>query len=325
MPKIKLKFADSYRKTISSIDKFPVINRAVSNFMLPILLKRPRLVGIELTSACNADCVICPRKELSRGIGTMDFSLYSKIIDECIALGVKKILPYGYGESLILPDFGEYISYIRERSSKIKIILATNGSLLNKEKALSIIRSKVNMVFITINGITQETFGNIERGLLLKQVEANVINLITLRNSLHSSLPYVLVGIMDMRETKDEISEFIKKWSHIADSVCIGDYSSRGGSIVLTKKHSLMGRHSPCFALWNQVTICYTGNCALCCEDWDCNVSLGNLRNITLTEVWQGDKLNEIRELHRSGDSGKMYPCSLCTLTTRGTPWWWFK
>ena len=42
----------------------------------------PDIVQIESTNLCNAKCVFCPRDEMHRRQGVMDFDLFTKIVDE---------------------------------------------------------------------------------------------------------------------------------------------------------------------------------------------------------------------------------------------------
>ena len=59
----------------------------LKNIIRFILLKKresfPRLLSIELTNACNANCIMCPRSKLTRKTAQMDFELFKKIIDNC--------------------------------------------------------------------------------------------------------------------------------------------------------------------------------------------------------------------------------------------------
>jgi 2-iminoacetate synthase ThiH len=51
----------------------------------------PDIVQIESTNLCNAKCVFCPRDEMHRRQGVMDFDLFAKIVDECAALGITHV------------------------------------------------------------------------------------------------------------------------------------------------------------------------------------------------------------------------------------------
>jgi sulfatase maturation enzyme AslB (radical SAM superfamily) len=42
----------------------------------------PDIVQIESTNLCNAKCVFCPRDEMHRRQGVMDFDLFRKVVDE---------------------------------------------------------------------------------------------------------------------------------------------------------------------------------------------------------------------------------------------------
>ena len=48
----------------------------------------PEIVQIESTNICNAKCVFCPRDDMERKQGIMDMALFTKIVDECAALGI---------------------------------------------------------------------------------------------------------------------------------------------------------------------------------------------------------------------------------------------
>lgn len=42
----------------------------------------PKCLHIELTNACNLKCIMCPRRDMKRDVGYMNFELFKKIIDE---------------------------------------------------------------------------------------------------------------------------------------------------------------------------------------------------------------------------------------------------
>ena len=50
-----------------------------------VLKNRPQVSAIESTNYCNLKCIMCPRGEpdlMKRPLGTMDSSLFQKILDE---------------------------------------------------------------------------------------------------------------------------------------------------------------------------------------------------------------------------------------------------
>ena len=65
-------------------------------------LAKPYEVDIEVTSICDADCIMCPRRAMRRKQGPMDFALFRKIVDEAVELGVHELALNGYGRFLRL-------------------------------------------------------------------------------------------------------------------------------------------------------------------------------------------------------------------------------
>ncbi|MFQ5646109.1 MAG: radical SAM protein, partial [bacterium] len=83
----------------------PIIQKPVKTRFLRDKLLFPSLLSIELTNHCNASCIMCPRKEMTRKKGHMEFSLFKKIINDCRSQPLKKINLFWFGESLLYPKF----------------------------------------------------------------------------------------------------------------------------------------------------------------------------------------------------------------------------
>ncbi len=289
------------------------------------MLAIPPRVSIEITNACNADCIMCPRKRRRRSVKKMDITLFKKIIDECASIGLKRILPYFYGESLLLPDLSRYLIYINQRIPKSKIILNTNGSLLTEQKAKAIFRSNVHSLFITIDGNSKATYERIRRNLVFEEVRNNVINFIKMRKDLRRTRPYVNVGMILMPQNQCESNDFLKFWEEVADRVYVDNFTTRAGSV----KGNEIGDHPnrpPCFRLWNELDICNDGNVALCCNDWDCTMKMGNVREESLRDIWTRSKFQRIRQIHMKGESHKIPLCRKCNPDLwDAVPIWWEK
>jgi MoaA/NifB/PqqE/SkfB family radical SAM enzyme len=128
--------------------------------LLEKALHCPQDVQIEVTSACDADCIMCPRRSISRRQGPMEFSLFRKIVDEAVEMGVPMLSLNGYGEISTLKNCREYLAYIRSRSRDIGISINTNGMRMTEQLARDYIDFRVNVVNITIDGASAGTFAN---------------------------------------------------------------------------------------------------------------------------------------------------------------------
>ena len=87
-------------------------------------------VHLESSTACNAKCKMCPHSQIVRH-GTMDYSLFTKIVDQAMDLGCKNFTLFRLGEPLLFPRLFEWMDYLRRKEAKVSIY--TNGSMLTQE------------------------------------------------------------------------------------------------------------------------------------------------------------------------------------------------
>src|SRR5688500_19921103 len=78
----------------------------------------PEIVQIESTNICNAKCVFCPRDEMHRAQGVMNFDLFRKIVDECVELGITHVRVHNYGEPFVDRRLVEKVRYAKEKGIK---------------------------------------------------------------------------------------------------------------------------------------------------------------------------------------------------------------
>ena len=102
----------------------------------------PDIVQIESTNLCNAKCVFCPRDEMHRRQGVMDFDLYRKVVDECAALGITHVRVHNYGEPFLDRQLVEKVRYAKSKGIA-EVGMISNGSLITEEIARGMIDHKL--------------------------------------------------------------------------------------------------------------------------------------------------------------------------------------
>jgi hypothetical protein len=309
------------------------IERALGNSPLarrakPFLIRRylecPEEVDIEVTSSCDADCIMCPRRSMRRNPGPMPMPLFQKIVDDAVSIGVRDLVLNGYGEISTLRNAGDYLRDIRERSQKIRIIVNTNGMRLDEEMASVFIEHGVDVMNIAIDGATAETYESIRKELKLDVVEANVHRLIKMRDASGKNRPFLMVHMIHMAENAHESDAFLKKWTGVADHAGIAGLVSRIGSVPVTVGGLGTAAPSfPCFLLWRQMPVLSDGTVALCCDDWDGQGALGNMNHQTISEIWQAPHRRKLRQLHLEGRQGEIDVCSGCHEPRNPPTWFW--
>jgi len=118
----------------------------------------PRLIAWELTAGCNLNCVHCRGASTSSvPAGELTTDEAKHFIDEVVGLG-KPILILSGGEPLTRPDVFEIARYGTDAG--LRVVLATNGTLLTPEIVEKLRAAGVQRLSISIDGATAKTHDN---------------------------------------------------------------------------------------------------------------------------------------------------------------------
>ncbi|MDO8140143.1 MAG: radical SAM protein [Candidatus Brocadiales bacterium] len=281
------------------------------SFVFPIRL------NIEPTNYCNLSCSMCPR-ELNRPFGYMDINLFRKIIDESILYGKRLIITTNKdGEPLLHPELPQMIKYAKDKKAAYKINFYTNGILLSEAKSLELIKSGLDTIHISIDAFTKETYKKIKNSQKFEVVEENVKGLVNLKEKHYSKTPLVIVKIIRTPDTQDEIKPFINKWKGIADFVEIGEFHTWNGTLDgsnrFTPNNLSKGiTRYPCTFLWYNPVILWDGRVTTCCVDYQGKGVIGDIKEESLANIWQGNRLQRIREAHLKNKYSSILLCSSC-------------
>jgi len=162
---------------------------------------KPRLIFWEVTKGCNLRCIHCRATATELSSPTdLPTRTALEIIDQ-ISVAANPILVLSGGEPLYRSDIFQLARYATDQ--RLRVALATNGTLVTKDVARMIVGSGVRRVSISLDGAdstTHDTFRGIPgafdaavRGLRnLKELGMSVqINMTIARHNAHQ-LPSVL-------------------------------------------------------------------------------------------------------------------------------------
>ena len=283
--------------------------------------KSPIGLDIGVTNLCNAHCIMCPHDRL-KNLGTMNWKLYKKIIDNCKRLGIKEVTLSFFGEPLLDKNLIEKIEYAKK--NEIRTVFYSNGSLLNSEWAKKIINSGLDEITISFDGATKKTYEKIRKGLKFETTEINVKNLLEMRKKFPICKLRINLVLVELEENKNEINNFYKKWKGKVDSINI--INMRNWANDISKKGTKESFHfnknikrKPCALIWQRMIVDWNCDVVLCCDDWNHSTILGNLNKQTIEQVWNGPILRKIQELHKKGDFSEIPICVGCN---KKSIWW---
>jgi MoaA/NifB/PqqE/SkfB family radical SAM enzyme len=291
---------------------------------------RPQQLNFEITAACDARCIHCPRLDMDRPAMPMKWELFCKMIDEAAALGVPYICPNGYGEICTIPmrTLVPHFDYMTDRCPSAKIIINTNGHRMFEDRAELFIKHKVHLVNVTIDGATAATAEAIRVGLKFDQIEANIKKLLALRDAAGAKRPKVRVGMVAMPQTIPEVEPFFARWEGIADYVGIGGFSSRLTSVGPGPERPApellqlgqpgkpapppQPRASACVLPFKDLNIWADGKAVLCCDDWNEEHVVGDLNSESLKDIWHSPRMEEVRRKHIAKAGHEVALCAKC-------------
>jgi radical SAM protein with 4Fe4S-binding SPASM domain len=289
-------------------------------------------LSIELSNACNSNCIMCPRADLTRRIQHMPMEVLEKIISDCRKQPLRKINLFWFGDSLTNPKFIDQLRIIRKALPKATLNLSTNAELLTLRRSDLILNEDLlDRINFDIDGVTKKTYQSIRRGVNFDLVMKNVHYFIDKRNKLGKGKPRISVTIIKMTKTLSEIDDFKSYWKNHADKVEVNDYNTWLGSkpdfnVGNTLKRSREGGFDfPCIHPWNELVISADGKAGLCCLDYDLTAEVGDVTKEKIEDIWTGEKMAEYRNHIMKLDYHLIAPCRNCNSYIYQDKTWWAK
>lgn len=284
--------------------------------------KRQISLILEVCSRCNLNCNFCDLhsgklKDISKHEGVMTEELYYKIINDIKNLGyrLKALHFHGWGEPLIHKNLPEMIKFAHQQKVSEKLILITNGILMDKDIFEQILDSGLDEVRISLDTVDREKYIKIKGRDRLTTVLGNI--------------DYAIQRL----SSKDKMKLYIKIPGTASDSnfnvseedtqLAINRFKDKNNSnvnIILqplktTYDNSILN-HDPCEEVFYTALIKFDGRVSACCLDIFDRLNIGNLNNESLSQILNGEKLHRIRKIHTGGDLSKIPQCLHCGFRT---------
>ena len=277
----------------------------------------PLLVDLELSSVCNLRCPMCYtiteefRKKVTKGF--MDFDLFRRIIDE-IAGNVFAVRLSLRGEATLHKQFVECVRYAKAAGIR-EVSTLTNGSRLHGKYFEEIMDAGIDWITISIDGVA-ETYERIRQPIKYSDIVENVSHISALKRRKGVYKPVIKVqGVWPAIRNAPE--EYYNTFSAIADLVAFNpliDYLRRDDDIVYEENFS-------CPQLYQRLVVGSDGKVLMCSNDEDGKVIVGDADKQSIHEVWHGQSLAEIREIHAAQDGFKKVDvCRHCYYPRAVTP-----
>lgn len=277
----------------------------------------PVELGLELAAACNLKCIMCPVPTTSRPAQLMDPALARSAMDELAGESGFVLMPQGFGETMLHPRWAELVAHAVARGIR-PIVMLTNATLLGEANVAHLLELDVDILVVSIDGVTPETYAKVRVGGRLEKVEANVRRFLAERGD--RSRPKLVLRIIRMQDTAAEIDAFFERWRprlRPGDEIHINEYNDWAGKVDDLSVEGVRAADAdrpPCRMLWRNLSVHADGKVSACCLDSEDELVVGDLTDgDTLAGIWRGERLARLRRLHREGRFDELPICARCT------------
>lgn len=165
-------------------------------------------VYIEPTNRCNLACRTCMRNSWEVGLGQMRAATFDRILEGLRAISpTPSVFFGGLGEPLAHPRTIDMIARAKALGATTEMI--TNGTLLDEAHARGLIESGLDVLWVSIDGATPESYADVRLGAALPEVLANMARFRRMRPAGHRPLPEMGINFVAMKRNIADLPEVI--------------------------------------------------------------------------------------------------------------------
>ena len=289
----------------------------------------PITLTLELVNRCNLSCVMCYTINHAEKKYTLDIIDIERVLDECHEHNLPALV-VGLGSEPLLYKGMKSVLEKAKNSGVMDIFLGTNGVLLSGEMSEFLVKNEVARLEISLDAATPDTYKKVRGKDELQRIEANIMRFIEIRKSHKSELPVLRLCFCVQELNYKEVDMFKDKWKDIADYIDFQqlidfsevdkfrskDFVDFSDSPVKVPDSPVEKMESHCAYPFNSLHVWSNGNVTPCCTFYAKTETLvlGNIKESTLEELWNGEKINNIRHQLLAGEPNAV--CKAC-LTNR--------
>jgi MoaA/NifB/PqqE/SkfB family radical SAM enzyme len=235
-------------------------------------------VFIETISYCNNDCSFCPASNTfgeKSPANLMTESTYLKIINELCGISFKGSLAFHCNnEPLLDTRLSGWIKIARGLLKNNFFYLYTNGIFINAELARELFEAGLNRIIVNNY------------------------------NDKHQLIP----SVKDLVDAASRLQgEIIVNYRWKTDY--LGNRAGESPNSRLTLKAPI---RAACYRTLTELVIGYDGTVPLCCADALWKMTMGNVREANLTDIWFSPFFRRVRKSLRLGDRSCAEICKVC-------------
>ena len=271
---------------------------------------------LELTNNCNLKCKMCIYEKLKQKTGFMSRSLFKSCVNQLSEMGVGTLYLHFGGESLVHPNFKEFLKYAisKRNQGKIKnVSWFDNGMLFNQAISDLVIDLHVDSIAFSVDGVGSVN-DKIRQGSNYSIIERNIKYLIEKRGN--ATKPEIVLSMCDYGKTEEQKMDVYREWvpfvdyiTHIPSILPDNTWENKDESASSLK---IISAPKFCSFPFNTMAISWDGRVTGCCLDYIFKMGLGDATCESLKDIWRGQRYRSLRKAVMKKTFSVGSPCRTC-------------
>ena len=282
-----------------------------------VLRCRPYYYIIDVCNVCNLRCPLCPtgNTTIARKQGMLSLQQYNDLFDRIKEYALVVSL-YNHGEPLLNPDVFSIIEHTHR--SRIGTNISSNFNWPHPVDVNDFIRSGLDYVTVSLDGVTQETYQQYRVRGEIAQVFDNMRRLLAAKKALKSRTPFVEWQFIVFKHNEHEMDDARRLAAELG--VDLLRFVSPGvppedmydeqlqekwmpnNPLFWERNPKLVEERGyvfdqPCFYLYRSMFIYPGGGVTPCCFAHDDRQDFGNLYVNSVEEIWNNKTYRSARSL----------------------------
>lgn len=292
--------------------------------------KEPFVYNIETTNACNMRCEMCPRTTMmTRSVETLDMKTYRKVIAQIRPFsdiewqrwenfveeyyhisrnGMSEnhfflfIIPrvtvlHGYGDPLLDKKMPERIRLLSERN--IPTYFSCNPANIDLDKTMDMFENGLNYIKYSIESVDDTRHKQI-RGNASNFTDSykKILKLIEIKEK-RAYKTTIIITMLNLSKPWQE-DDFERLRDAFKDLDVYIYLKSQDQQWYQNKSEGTESIHwlEFCQFPWSSMTIKSNGEAIMCVEDFNNEIFLGDVKEESLYDIWNGEKYRKFRQDH---------------------------
>ena len=253
---------------------------------------------IELSNACNHDCIFCAHQKMQRKIGKIDKEFAFDILHQAYNLGTREVGFYATGEPFIVNDLADYIAKAKDIGYTY-IYLTSNGALATPEKIREVINAGLDSIKFSINAPTRKLYEFIHGHDDFDAVVEHLKYLGKYREE--TGKDYKIYTTMIVTRFTEELQDYYHEvFDPLCDQVVFKYVYNQGGYMPEIETYLRCRcdkeERRRCNLPFDAICVTHEGYLSIENADYENMLIVADLNEVSLHDGWYGDKMKEMRQ-----------------------------